>query len=739
MRGRPLCTVCVSMLIIVWLMLGTGGGAGSKEPGTAFRLQGIQPANKDTVCVTGKVYKIEQHSDYQVLYLKDNSINFQQHSIKKPGFIIYSKQKKRVKLGNDIRAKGEISFFDSATNPGGFDQELYNRTQKMYAMAWCDSFYVTNASFWRVRNKLAGIRKGFETRFKEVAGEEKGGILCAMILGNKSGMDAETKEIYQKNGIGHILAISGLHLSFIGVGVYQFLRKQSGSFLAGGFVGILFLSLYIVMIGVTVSAVRALVMFLLRVLADMTGRVYDGLTSLSVAAAVVVIWRPLSFFDGGAQLSFGSVLGILLFLPMFPEKREKCGGCIKQVMFTVGRSFLPGIAVYLVIFPVLLYHFFEFPLYASLLNVIVVPLMPAILFLGILGGVCGCLFTPLSVVCIRICGWILEFYELLCTVAGRLPFARIIIGRPERWQIICYYGLLLLAWVLFRGHKNRRAWLCIAAGTGALLLGGLFAGRPELETVMLDVGQGDSIFLRTKKGLTCLVDGGSSDVKQVGRYRLEPYLKSRGIQKLDYVFVSHGDADHINGIVELIERRDIGIQIRCLVLPVQKVWEEELQKLAKAARKKGVKVAVMNAGQQIKSGRTVITCLQPGEEYQGEAGNAASLVLKISCGSFDMLLTGDVEGAGEQLLMKQMEDKYEVLKVAHHGSKNSSQEGFLEAAAPKNALISAGAGNRYGHPHKETVDRLLNMGCRIYETKECGAITVKTDGNRMRMSTFCKE
>ena len=263
-----------------------------------------------------------------------------------------------------------------------------------------------------------------------------------------------------------------------------------------------------------------------------------------------------------------------------------------------------------------------------------------------------------------------------------------------------------------------------------------YTSGEEVEATVLDVGQGDGIFIRGP-GVSCFIDGGSSDVSQAGTYRIEPFLLANAAEVLDYAFVTQGDEDHINGIRELLEGQDLGIRIRTLVLPPEEYHEEKLTALAAAAKENGTRVVVMEAGEEIRSEGMRITCLGPESGSSAEPGNSASLVLGLSYGAFDMLLTGDVEGKGEESLIRSGRLKrYDVLKAAHHGSKDSGSEAFLEIVKPKVALISAGRDNRYGHPHQETLDRLGAAGCRVYSTQESGAVTVRTDGKRMWISHF---
>jgi len=559
-------------------------------------------------------------------------------------------------------------------------------------------------------------------------GEQEGAVLSAVLLGEKGGMDPELKELYQKNGIGHILAISGLHISFLGLGLYHLIRKAGGSFLVSGIAAMGVLGLYVLMIGPGVSSIRALIMLLIRVAADLAGRVYDMATSIAVAAVCIVIVRPLNLYDAGFLLSFGAVAGIAVVQPylslIFHSRSER-----KGVMKMITEGFCAGISIHLVILPVMMYYFFEFPVWSFLLNLAVIPLMSVLLTLAALGSVASLLFLPAGVVLFQGCSIILKFYELLCRGTMKIPFGRIVTGKPGVVQLILYY--LGLSAILFLGillDRKKRAEEKVAAGKklragiAFLMLGMSFVcmtghGKSgEVTAVVLDVGQGDGIYVRGPEGTKYLFDGGSSDVKSVGTYRIEPFLKSQKTGTLDYVFISHGDADHMNGIEEMLGRQEFGVRIRHIVLPLQKFWDDTLQRIAMQ-----------------------IECLFPGEEFEGEIGNESSLVFQVSYQKFRMLLTGDVEGKGEEVLTDSEElSECTVLKVAHHGSKNSTDKEFLSRAKPEYAVISAGRDNRYGHPHKELIERLQDVKCTILQTPLSGAVRIWTDGKEMTVETYQK-
>ncbi|WPB28680.1 DNA internalization-related competence protein ComEC/Rec2 [[Clostridium] scindens] len=738
MKNRPLLCTCLILLAGVVLSVFAGGSALIRQ----LRPSPLEIRAKqgEVLAITGQAYKIEKREKHQAVYLKNNSIlqiqKDQKQSFQESKFILYTDPEIQIHIGNAIRAAGELSFFQNARNPGNFDQKLYYQRQDIHGSAWAKEVEVVDDSIWKIRDWLSEFRSQWKKALIQAMGEKDGNVLSAMLLGEKSEMDPDTKELYQVSGIGHILAISGLHLSFIGIGAYRIFRRMTGSYTAGGIAGILLLVLYVMMIGVTISAVRALVMFLFRVGAEMTGRHYDPPTALAAAAAAVLLWRPLSLYDGGFWLSFGAVFAMIIVLPIFKGLPV--------------QGFWTSVSINLTILPVMLFYFFEFPPYSLLLNLFVIPLMSAMLLLGLLGSAAYAAGIPIAVFGLRICKVILWLYEKCCEIGMGIPGARMIAGKPRLWQIAAYYILLAAALVFLRRLRRKeikkasgmettgriKIMPLLALAAGIFILTFRFGEEGRLSVTILDVGQGDGIFIQGPAGGTYLIDGGSSDIKKVGQYRIEPFLKSRGVGKLDYVLISHGDSDHMNGVADLIERRKIGIEIGTLVLPMQEAWDESLCSLADMARQAGIQVAEIGPGQGIQEKEAALFCIQPAKGDEIQPGNEASMVLALSSGEFDMLLSGDVEGKGEELLTERLTKTeqartWEVLKVAHHGSRNSTSERFLQSVQPAFAIISAGEQNRYGHPHQETLVRLKERGIKIYSTQDKGAVMIEVKDGKM--------
>lgn len=751
MIKRPLCAAAVLFLGIQTVLAGGFHIAPDWKP---TRLEsGI--GGKEKVVLDGTIYRREEKQNCRVLYLKDNLVHLKNQIFQESKILVYIQTEHHTAIGNQIQITGTAEVFQEARNPGNFDQKFYYRKQGIHVSVWADDVKILDAEEYRIRENLAVLRERWKTLLIECMGEYYGNTMSAMLLGDKSGLDSELKELYQKSGIGHALAISGLHMSFLGIGLYKLLRRAGLPFNIAGGIGICFLLSYTLMIGCGVSSIRAFVMYFVRMGADITGRDYDMPTSLSLAAAVIVAWQPLFLLDAGFLLSFGALLGITAVNPCL----ESCflRGKKGRKIFS---SFLASLSVNLTLLPVMLYFYFEFPVYSVILNLLVIPLMSLVLGSGVIGSLAAIVSVQAGAVLLQVCKGVLFLYEKACSASMELPVSRIVSGQPEKgWMVIYYILLFLFCLAVYRlktvkEKGTSRASLpfvissCkkLMGGAGLLFLCGTlfitcmrtYHTRGTLRITMLDVGQGDGLYIKGPQGMRYFIDGGSSDISDVGKYRIEPFLKSQGAKTLDYVFISHGDADHMSGIEELLENQRLGIRIRNLVLPPDRVQDDALKKLAVKAAKKNTRVVVMDAGDRMTEGNFRLSCKAPTAAYKGETGNAASMVLEAEYGDFDMLFTGDVEGEGEKLLEKGGLRRYDVLKVAHHGSKNSSSRAFLEQTLPVTAWISSGIDNRYGHPHKETIEKLEETGSRIYGTQECGAVTLATDGESAEIEVYLR-
>lgn len=754
---RPLCLLCLFYVAGLILIL---------ELFPAFKRENEQLQDKKMCTLSGEVYRMEYKNDKSVLYLTASKAGIPPIRV-----ICYVEDRglfSNIKIGNRVSVRGTCRLFDEASNEGQFNGRLYYRIQGISCFMTGCRVSLEDDGFKRYDQGLFVIRSYLSRILEKSLPEKYAGIMQAMFLGEKGGLDEEIKELFQRNGISHILAISGLHISFLGMGIFSLLKKIRIPSLAGAAFSAAFIVSFGAMTGNSASTIRSIVMFLLFILAGLWGRTYDMLTAAALSGLVLLLKQPLYIYHSGFLLSFGAVTGIALLVPsvekLLPEesvretmilnrsKKEKAVGSLKK---KIKSSLIASLSVSLATLPIQLYFFYTVPLYSVFLNLFIIPLMGILMAAGVTGLFLSCIFPLWASFFMMPCKWILFICESLCRLFDSLPGGNPVLGKPKIWQIVIYYGLLLQMifmneislgkffgrWKLGKRipeKKNLNRIYCALT-----LLGGVFLLclrlRGATTLTMLDIGQGDCMVIEEKSGYNILIDGGSSDIQAVGQYRIIPYLKSHGIDSLDYVFVSHGDSDHTSGILELLsEEGKEEIRIKHLVLTKFAANDSAYDKLLAYANYKGVKVLMVSEGDRFEIGNTCWECLYPGTDEEGE-GNDQSMVLFMECGGIGTLFTGDLPGERERKVLEEAGGRnLQILKVAHHGSRYSTTESFLEACTPKTAIISAGKNNSYGHPHKEVLERLEERGCGIYGTYLKGAITIRYEKRKYSVLTYKK-
>ncbi len=642
------------------------------------------------------------------------------------GVLCYSDEEPA--MGSVVLMEGKFYAFSHGTNPGQFDGADYYRIlgqQGRLMQAECLSESRDHSAF---RERLYACRKYLSLLLHACYPEKEASVMGAMLLGERGTLDEEVKNLYQYNGIIHILAVSGLHLSVLGMGLYRLLDRLRVPKLVNIILTIIWMYCYGVMTGMGVSILRAFVMFGIKLCAPLAGRTYDMLTAMTVAALLILVRQPLYITHSGFLFSFGAICGIGLM----PEASVHLSSKNKFL-----KALLAGGWVSLATLPVHLCFYYEFPPWSVLLNLIVIPCMGVLLASGVAVMAAAAFLLPLGRLAAFPGIWILAFYERCCGFCMRLPGRRLITGRPTGLQTAAFLVILVLA-ALFAKRMKRGQFAAAVLLAVAVLTLRLPQG---LTITFLDVGQGDCICLEEGRR-RFLIDGGSSDTADVDVYRIVPFLKYRGISRLDAVFVTHPDSDHENGIRGMLENyEENGIEIGMLVLPdvAGESKNETYLTLAALAESRGVPVHLIHAGERMESGALSFLCLHPAAGYANEDTNAYSTVLYLRCGQFSALFTGDLEGEGEELVTERIKGfagHADLLKVAHHGSGNSTFEEFLRAVNPGIAVISAGRDNVYGHPHRETLERLERQGCGIWQTPESGAVTVRVRGGRMTIEGY---
>jgi competence protein ComEC len=340
------------------------------------------------------------------------------------------------------------------------------------------------------------------------------------------------------------------------------------------------------------------------------------------------------------------------------------------------------------------------------------------------------------------CRWILNWYDTAANVCLNLPLARIIVGKPSWSRIFIYYAAIAFLTIIWTKRKEKH-WIRLA-GSVVILTILLTPTSREFEVDVLDVGQGDGTYICSKEGVPLFIDGGSTNVSSVGTYRILPFLKSKGIRRVSYWFVSHADADHISGLLEVIES---GYTIDNLILANRTVQDDSRDNLIEVAQAAGTNVICMKTGDVLNLGGTKIICLSPAADNRYEDRNDGGLVLLYMDDQFSAMFAGDIPGEVEDTIVAEyeqdtgLEEQKSLLdvdyyKVNHHGSKYSSGKLWLEALTPEVTTISCSSTNTYGHPHQETLERLSEAGTEIYRTDELGAIRITLEGGEISVSGY---
>lgn len=743
----------VLLLLPIFFLAGFFSMQKSLQPGV---LEGELTDGKKAV-VSGYLKKMQPQGEGMGVFLskvrlievskKDKS------SMNCEDIVIYVKDMeicKKLKIGNRLRVAGTLRPFLEPTNPGEFNQKLYYLSEKIYYRMTGEDIWVEDGSFDRLRQGFYEFREKLGGIYESLLDERDSGFVKAMLLGDKSDMENERKSLFQKNGIAHILAISGMHLSILSV-ILMWIFGKAGLYRQTCCVlSLIVLWGYGIMAGEGISTMRAFLMTGMSAAAVLTGRSYDMQTSAALSAMILLFMSPLRLTQPSFLLSYSAIFGIAVLYTGYTEQtgayKDRVGRIkVKSLRGGINsydlkcyavcllkkfkNSLVFGFFIQISILPVMLCFYYEVFLMSILLNLLVIPLLPFLFICGFLGGFIG-FFCPVPAKAVLYpVHVIFAFYEGGCRLFMDREELYIITGKPGLLQLLFY--LLVIAVFLFLCHlTKKKATAFFLIFTIVLFIP--FSGKNPWIT-FLDVGQGDAVVMGCGRKQVCLVDGGSTNVKGVGTYRILPFLKYKGISQVDYWFVSHGDEDHYNGLIEVLEKQRLEhIRVKTLVLPKLSFEDEALDELCRIAISNGTDVFYMEPGQSIRESYE-LSCISPDSGYVTDDKNSASMVLCWKYGKVSGLLTGDLDISGEEYLLKKggISD-VDFLKAGHHGSKGSTGEDFLEKAKPELTIISCGRKNRYGHPHGELIERLEKSGSGICITWE-GAVTIESDGELMRV------
>ena len=703
--------------------------------------------------------------------------------------------------GQICSVKGHFLELSPATNEGEFSLPSYYKGEGISGVFQAKTIVLVRGEASPVAKELFTLKQSLGNRIDALFPEETAGFLKSLFLGERSGITLSEKSLYQSAGISHILAISGLHLSLLGGFFYRLLRKTKLSSLLSSLITSFFLFSYFLFTGSSHSAFRALFMLFLRFAAIQLGKGKDLLSQLSFALLFLLWLNPLSLYSIGMQCSFFTLFvfflleerpgkavrkkkekalskickkhalgfskhpSLLLKLPAYLSKLIPC------LLSTLPHRLQGSFLFYLALLPLFSLTQFSFPLYAPLLNLLLLPLLPFFFLLGAVSIFLSylpeqdfLLLRLLSFSSRFLLNLLFQIFHLFMKKSLALPFSQILLGKMQALSVMFYF---LFLYLLFFFPKAKS--LSLLLSLGFLLSLPLYLPRPpkELEIAALDVGQGDGFVLR-KGALVFTIDNGSTSKNLFPEQIFFPYCKAKRIQHIDYALLTHCDRDHISGIQALLEKNP-SISLSHLILPASALQDHRYDLLKRLAYNHGADVSYWQKGDELvfseqgiclstkktawaenpstskkrgpdtKGHQLHIRCFYPNDASYMEEANAHSIGCLLEYGHFRMLFTGDMPKESEEALLENCRETeaspiVDVLKLAHHGSKTSSCPSFLSETRAKFALFSYGKKNRYGHPHKSTVENCKKYRLFPLETAKLGEILIKTNGEQFEIT-----
>lgn len=562
----------------------------------------------------------------------------------------------------------------------------------------------------------AELGRAMQLRIAQLFTGDTAAFLTAILTGDRSGLSVQADSDLSEAGLSHILAVSGMHCMFLLRMIQDVTGKHRRRLVAGW--GIPVLAFYALLTGGSPSVVRACVMVIFYLTAPLFGRESDGPTALTSALFCILLVNPFAAASISLQLSFGAMAGLLWVssrLYRMLSEKKKHG---KVFCFTVS-SFSASIGALIFTWPLAAYYFGTLVLVSPLSNLLCLWAASGIFLTGLLSLGVSVIWLPLGTLIGLVPRLLIAYLLRAAHMLASLPHHALSMDNRYLWLWLAFAYILFAAAYLGRGGKRRRSVL--AAVLAAVTLGAsirLWVGRYEdgrLHILALDVGQGASTLL-CDGGAFTLVDCGSSNSWYSAGDIAANRLRSMGCDRLDTLVLTHYDTDHVNGVEELMTL----LPVETLLVPDTADDTGVRESVLLAAAAHGTAVKMVTDVHTISMGESTLR-LYP--VAGGETDNDSGLALLCSREEHDLLITGDMDAAGERRLLETWElPDIDILEVGHHGSASSTCEDLLDALRPETAIISVGSGNSYGHPADETLRRLRKVGADIYRTDLQGTI-----------------
>lgn len=640
--------------------------------------------------------------------------------LKNKKFIIYinKNNNKLFKYGDLIKIQGEYSSPQTARNYKGFDYSKYLKTLKIYGIIKIEEANLLKENDLNfVLISINNLKQKMIDHANKNMPQKTANLLLGLLIGQKDNIQEDIIKSFRTANLSHILAVSGAHTSYIILGLTYIITKSKAPRRIGYIITIIILLVFIIITGASYSVIRACIMSIITISAKLFYKKENFFISICVSLFIILIQNPFAINDIGLKLSFLGTIGIIVF------NKNITGLFIRiKIKENIAKVLSLTFSAQLMIMPITILNFKTFSVTFFISSILASPLLGIIIILGFIAIFVSFVLNPISKILFFVLNLFLELLIFISEIVTKIPGSSILVKTPNLVFVITYYILILFINYFFTIKKNpirrfqkkiikictikniKRIIKIIAIIFLIISFLTMLARviNPTLKIYFIDVGQGDSTLIITPKGKKILIDGGEGKNEI-----LLPYLLDRGINKIDYIIISHFDSDHCNGLIEVMEK----IKVGKVIVSKQPEESEEYRNISEIIKQKNIEAYVVKAQDRITIEKDLyINILNPAGKLEFKDLNNNAIVAKLIYKNFSMLFTGDIEKAEENIAQKYKNNlKSTILKVAHHGSKTSTNEKFLKYVEPQIALIGVGENNKFGHPNQQTIEKLKNI------------------------------
>ena len=622
----------------------------------------------------------------------------------------------KFKRGDILTFKGKLSFPAPKMNFGGFNSERYYRSLGIYAFCNEPEFIKVSRGRFSLTQLMGNISDFSSGILKTRIGGENANFISGVLLGDRSSFSEDLTQNIRKTGVSHITAVSGMHVSILTLfllyitNIFTKKRRTKALFI------LVVLFLYMIITGMSPSVVRAVIMSGCSMIGVIINRRGNTLFMVALAATVMLIINPYLLYNSSFMLSFISTASICLFFPVI--KSHSKSGKLDTLYMTLIANFAT--------LPYVLWNFHTYSWIGLIINLIIVPLIPFVF----IGGGLTVIFGALPVI-----GTIISFFTrgitsivlVVINYTSHLSFGQINYKLGNPLYIIAYILFAIIIYGLLSKTPKIKCGLCTLAIV-LVMSAGIYFDYNKNSSFYINymyVGQGDSALINTPGGKKFLIDTG--DTLKSGKSLCLDALKNLGVTKLEGIIISHFDNDHSGALTEIIE----SIPVKYVYISENALNYGEAEEITTKIGED--KIKGVSRGDSFKINDVAFEFLHPADSGY-TSSNEDSIVLNVNYNGKNFMFTGDIPAKVEREIAHYMPD-CDTIKVAHHGSQNSTTEEFLEAVSPESAIISCGISNNYYHPSGEVIDRLKSYNIKTYVTSINGAVRLNVLDNRIKIKT----